>query len=725
MNEDAHSAESEAADSLAGLNPRQRAAVEQTEGPLLVLSGAGTGKTRVLISRLARILGEGLAPPWNCLAVTFTNRAAREMTERVGRLAGPAAEAVWLGTFHSLCARILRRHADRLGFPGDFTILDTDDQVRLIRRILEEKDIDSKKYPPKAFLSLIQRLKDRGLPPSAARTARETEYSEGRLLSVYEAYQARLFSLAAMDFGDLLMHNLTLLKNNPDLLADYRQRFHYILVDEYQDTNVAQYLWLRLLAAGHNNLCCVGDDDQSIYSWRGAEIGNILRFESDFPDARVIRLETNYRSTAPILQAAAALIARNTDRMGKTLRPAAPANTEDPQVSVRGMWSGDDEARFVTGEIELLRGEGVSGGEIGVLVRTAFQMRAFEEQFVAASLPYRVVGGPRFYERQEIRDAVAYIRLVVRPEDDLAFERVVNLPRRGVGATSLDKLRAFARRREESLAQATPAAVEAGEVRGRAAKGLQEFTGFLDEWREALPETPPAELAARVLEESGYQQMWQNETGPDAAGRLENLRELLGTLDERFESFRAFLDHVALVTDGEVEDDGQRVNLMTLHAAKGSEFDAVFLPGWEEGLFPHARTLEESGNAGVAEERRLAHVGMTRARRHLYISFASSRRMYGEWQTSAPSRFLEDLPAEAVAVESERGLYGHHAKSVPVRRKKAASSGGGAKRFRPGVRVRHAKFGAGVVRKVNGDRLEIVFAEGGIKTVLARFVAAA
>ena len=629
-------------DYLARLNSEQREAVETVDGPLLVLAGAGTGKTRVLTTRFAHILLTGRAYPSQVLAVTFTNKAAREMRERVGAILGRPVEGLWLGTFHALCARMLRRHAEQVGLTSNFTILDTDDQLRLLKQVMEAERVDTKRWAPQALMAVIQRWKDRGLTPARVTPQEDTDFAAGRARALYAAYQARLRSLNAADFGDLLLHMTELLRDQPDVLAQYQRLFRYILVDEYQDTNLVQYLWLRLLAQGHRNICCVGDDDQSIYSWRGAEVENILRFEHDFPGAKIVRLEANYRSTAPILAAASALIAHNEGRLGKTLRPGRQDATGE-RVAVVALWDSDEEARMVGERIEALRRKGEPLAEMAILVRAGFQTRAFEERLITLGVPYRVIGGLRFYERLEIRDAIAYMRLVVQPADDLAFERIVNVPRRGVGDVALRAMHETARAEGVSLMEAAATLVGSGGLKGRARDQIDALCRSFVRWRALLDEDGPVVTVATLLDESGYTEMWQQDKSPEAPGRLENLKELVRALAD-FETLPGFLDHVSLVMENDEAADSDRVSLMTLHGAKGLEFDTVFLPGWEEGLFPNQRALDEGGEKSLEEERRLAYVGLTRARRRAIISHAANRRIYASWQSSIPSRFIEELP---------------------------------------------------------------------------------
>ncbi len=639
---------------LPGLNDAQREAVEAIDGPVLVLAGAGTGKTRVLTTRLAQILHERRAKPYQILCVTFTNKAAREMKDRVGRLIGGVGEGMWLGTFHALATRILRRHAELVGLKSNFTILDTDDQIRLLKQLMEAEHIDDKRWPARLLIGAIQRWKDRGQTPDRLNAGDGGELANGRLVALYRAYQERLQALNAADFGDLLMHNLTIFTQNEDVLQQYRGLFKYLLVDEYQDTNVSQYLWLRLLAKGHSNICCVGDDDQSIYGWRGAEVGNILRFEKDFPGAKVVRLEKNYRSTPHILGCASGLIAHNEGRLGKTLW--TDAEDDGDRVRVRGVWDGEEEARVIGDEIEALQVKGHPLDEIAVLVRAGFQTREFEERFITLGLPYRVVGGPRFYEREEIRDALAYLRIVHQPADDLAFERIVNKPARGIGKTTLQAVMAAGRLGGVPLSFAARQICEDGELKPAAKRSLTAFLDMLDTWRQMAGAVDHIELTETILDESGYTTFWKDSKKPEAPGKLENLKELLVGMED-FENLPEFLEHVSLVMDSDQANDGALISIMTLHAAKGLEFDTVFLPGWEEGLFPHQRSMDENGMAGLEEERRLAYVGLTRARKRAEVSFAANRRIHGAWQSAIPSRFVDEMPADHVENMSDRGLY--------------------------------------------------------------------
>jgi len=736
---------------LDGLNPEQRQAVETTEGPLLVLSGAGTGKTKVLTTRLAWILATAKAQPWNCLVVTFTNRAAREMKLRVEEMIGPAADSVWLGTFHSICVKILRAHAELAGLHNNFTILGEDDQKRLIKQILEAEGIDEKKYPPQDFVERIQRYKDKNLTIDNL----SDEQKQSVLFRVYSRYQTRLLELNCVDFGDILLYTLNILRTNYDILQKYQQKFRYIMVDEYQDTNVTQYLFLNLLAKEHHNLCCVGDDDQSIYSWRGAEIENILRFEKDFPDARVIRLERNYRSTGNILGAASALISHNQGRLGKTLKVAdnSPAkNCPDERLKVISVYNGQEEAQYVADEIENLKRGGFAYSDMAVLVRTAFQTREFEEKFIAEAIPYQVIGGPKFYERQEIRDLLAYFRVILQPNDDLAFERIINKPARGVGAKSIEKFQDYAHNNHISLYQAVSQMLEAGLISGKMQTALKALMENFEEWRKTAQAVSADDLAVDVLEGSGYLEMLKNDKSVEAPGRIENLKELIGVMSdkENWPTLADFLEHVSLVMDNDNVSDSNKVMLMTLHSAKGLEFKVVFLPGWEEGLFPHQRSLEEGGGEALEEERRLAYVAITRAKQKLYILTAFSRRVYGQWQNNTPSRFLNEIPPQCLQLINNANRYysgGYQnfsagrvgaaaARSTFPQKQpttKTQSSAEHEYSYEPvddympasglkGTRVYHEAFGYGILMSVDGEKCEVFFDRAGRKKIMGSFL---
>ncbi|HEY0328381.1 MAG TPA: UvrD-helicase domain-containing protein [Rhodopseudomonas sp.] len=828
---------------LSGLNPEQSEAVQTLDGPVLVLAGAGTGKTRVLTSRIAHILSSGRARPGEILSVTFTNKAAREMKLRLGQMLGQAVEGMpWLGTFHSIGGRILRYHAELVQLTSNFTVLDTDDQIRLLKQLLAADNIDDKRWPARMLAGLIDGWKNRGLTPQQVPAGEAAVFGNGRGGKLYAAYQERLKVLNAADFGDLLLENIRLFREHPDVLRQYQHRFKYILVDEYQDTNVAQYLWLRLLAQAPSstsprlrgevglrsnpgegapqqiadsqaaetpphltplpaggereqsapgaisatpttrNICCVGDDDQSIYGWRGAEVDNILRFDHDFPGAKIIRLERNYRSTGHILAAASHLIAHNEGRLGKTLRTE---DVDGEKVTVTGSWDSEEEARAIGEEIEQLQRDGAKLNDIAILVRASFQMREFEDRFVTLGLPYRVIGGPRFYERAEIRDALAYLRVINSPADDLAFERIVNVPKRGLGDATVQLLHDHARKRKISLSDAARAVVDTDELKPKARGSLRELMMSFDRWRVQRDVKTHTELAEIVLDESGYTEMWQKDRSADAAGRLENLKELVRSMEE-FENLQGFLEHISLVMDREGGADEDAVSVMTLHSAKGLEFDNVFLPGWEEGLFPHQRALDEQGRAGLEEERRLAHVGITRARKRAKLYFASNRRIHGTWNTTLPSRFLDELPADHVEITeskggsgwggaggygssrfdtmesfgssyttpgwqraqaqrarnnrgsggngfgeeqapfaSSRGEVDHFAKKrapLTIEGELVAKSTGTNSDFALKDRVFHQKFGYGDVVRVDGNKLTIAFDKAGEKKVVDSFV---
>jgi len=773
-------------DYFKGLNPEQRLAVESTEGPLLVLAGAGTGKTRVLVSRIAHILRSKLAWPSEILAVTFTNKAAREMKDRIRAFEPDTDGMQWAGTFHSIGARILRRHAELVDLKSDFTILDTDDQVRLIKQLLDAENIDEKRWPAKQFAGMMDTWKNRGLLPRDVSPADSGSYANGRGAKLYADYQARLKVINAADFGDLLLECIRLFREYPDVLADYHRRFKYMLVDEYQDSNVAQYLWLRLLAQGkpasQANICVVGDDDQSIYGWRGAEVDNILRFEKDFPGAKVIKLERNYRSTGNILKAASTVIAFNEDRLGKILHNDSVESGE--LLSVTSLWDSEEEARTVGDEIEGYQRAGDALNSMAILVRASHQMRSFEERFITLGLNYRVIGGPKFYERKEIRDAIAYLRLVSNPSDGLSFERIVNVPKRGLGDSTIQILFNASRAANVSLLAGTRMLLQTEELKPKQRTTLRDLTGQFDDWsarlfdrvviettetesgdrvetERVIPPVPHWELAQQILDESGYTAMWQADKSPDSPGRLENLKELVRSMEE-FETLGGFLEHISLVMDRDTAEAEDAVSIMTLHSAKGLEFDTVFLPGWEEGLFPSQRTMDESGRAGLEEERRLAYVGITRARKRARLSVAQNRRINGLWQSAIPSRFLDELPADVVEVQDTGSSYGGYGygggatsrfnKADPfesvyetpgwqrARAQQANRKGGGPltidgdlvarsvdlgndrSAFGMGERVFHLKFGYGEITAIEGNKLSINFEKAGAKKVLESFV---
>ncbi len=747
---------------LSGLNPPQREAVLTTEGPVLMLAGAGTGKTAALTARLAQIIATRLAWPSEILSVTFTNKAAREMKERIGRMIGDAVEGMpWLGTFHSIGAKMLRRHAELMGLQSNFTIIDTDDQIRLLKQLIQGTDIDDKRFPAKALAGLIDKWKNQGLSPADLSAGDSEAYANGKGQEMYALYQRRLLALNACDFGDLLLHSLNLLKNNRDVLEQYQQRFKYIMVDEYQDTNAVQYLWLRLLAQKRKNIACVGDDDQSIYSWRGAEVANILRFEKDFPGAKVIKLEQNYRSTPHILAAASGLINANSERLGKTLWTDLD---DGEKVQVIGVWDGPEEARRVGDEIEAAQHKGVTLDKIAILVRAQHQTREFEDRFISIGLAYKIVGGFRFYERAEIRDAIAYLRIVNQPADDLAFERIVNTPKRGIGDKAVGKIHIIARSQGIPLSAAAAQMTGTDEMTGKARVSLAGLVANIANWREMAATMTPSALTQQILDECGYTGMLQAERSVEATGRLENLTELTRAMEE-YETLGDFLEHVSLVMDNEAQNSGPQITIMTIHAAKGLEFHNVFLVGWEEGLFPSQRSLDEGGLASLEEERRLAYVAITRARTKCTILHAANRRIYGQWTSSIPSRFISELPKDHIEAQdsmaggasmwranwTERDdPFAHLAAANQGRSnargpgwQRAATAGGfnaapqrvtettrsaasfaqpGRKDLAIGMRVFHEKFGYGEIIEIEGNKLEIEFDTAGSKRVMDSFV---
>ena len=763
-----------------GLNPEQKQAVLKTDGPLLVLAGAGTGKTKVLTTRLAYILSNGTARPWNCLVVTFTNRAANEMKERVRQFIGDTVNSVWLGTFHSICVKILRRFPERVGLKDNFTILGEDDQKRVIKKVLQDNGIDEKQYTPQAVLEKISRFKDKGLTVDKV----VSEYKQNTTTLIYKEYQARLLELNCVDFGDILLYVLDILLKNPDILNEYQERFKYIMVDEYQDTNITQYLLLRLLSQKYRNICCVGDDDQSIYSWRGAEIENILKFNNDFPEAETIRLERNYRSTANILTAASAVISHNSKRLGKTLKVAehSPVSEcKNEKIKVVSTYSGDDEAKYVADRIGSLKYDGFNYDEIAVLVRTASQTRSFEEVFIKESIPYKVVGGLKFYERAEIRDMLAYFRLILQPSDDLAFERIINKPARGIGDKTVDKIRDRGKFDKTPLYQTMVNMVEDGEFSGKTKGALENVINMVSEWRKVMQAIPLGEFAEQVAQESGYLEMLEHDKSVEAPGRIENIKELISVMSdsETYPNLATFLEHVSLVIDNEYSSNENKVIISTLHAAKGLEFDAVFLPGWEEGIFPHQKCLDCNDEDGLEEERRLAYVAITRAKKILYITMSFNRKLYGQWQTYSPSRFLNELPPSCIelinntgyaktSANSYGGNYGggrdYYKNNNSYSSENYNSSGYGnsyrkkeksgyfdsyesvaydeysdegyygrksqsdyfyqTKKTSPlvGVRVYHPSFGYGKIINVDGDKCEVFFDKVGKKKIMGSYL---
>ena len=737
--------------SFMDLNDPQKEAVKTLEGPLLVLSGAGTGKTRVLTARLANLLYSGATNPWNVLAVTFTNKAAKEMKLRLETLIGPSANSVWLGTFHSIAAKILRQNAEIVGLTSNYTIITPDDQVRLLKQIMVDENIDIKKFTPKAMSGVIGSWKDKGYKPENVDNINNDFFANGKAVNIYKIYQSRLKTLNSADFGDLLMHNLTIFQQNPDILNSYHNKILYFLVDEYQDTNTTQYLWLRLLAEKSKNICCVGDDDQSIYGWRGAQVGNILRFEKDYPSAKIIKLEENYRSTGKILSAANSVISNNKERLGKELRTSA---ADGEKIELIAVWDGIEEARRIGYEIENLSNVGIRHDQMAVLVRAGHQTRYFEERFIEIGIPYKVVGA-KFYERLEIRDALAYLRVIQQPNDDLALERIINTPKRGIGTSTTNMIHRYARKNEISFFSATEVLLSTDEFRPNVKKTLQNLINQFYHWTKEEKVISQTELAMKVFEESGYIEYWQNDKSIDSEGRLENIKELINAMSG-FENLAGFLEHISLVMDGDTEAEAGEVSLMTLHAAKGLEFDAVFLPGWEEGLFPSQRSIDELGLIGLEEERRLAYVGITRARKKLFISYTANRQIHGLWQGSIPSRFISELPKEDLneniegnlgaaasshrqfefnQISNQNNNYGpgffrakknkistlnHYNSSKRDNQNKIKSSF--ATQFKLSQRVFHQKFGMGTIISVDGDKLDIAFDKAGEKRVISSYI---
>ncbi len=700
------------------MNPEQRQAVLSEDGPLLILAGAGTGKTRVLTSRIAHKISTTGVYPSQFLAVTFTNKAAKEMKNRIAQMithqAGDIEKMPWLGTFHSISAKILRRHAESVNLKPDFTILDMDDQNRLLKQLIKDENIDDKRWPPRMLAAIIDNWKNNALHPHQLSAEDQNTFANGAGKKLYQKYQTRLKSLNAVDFGDILLESLRLLQENPNILEQYQNRFRHILVDEYQDTNTVQYLWLRLLAQSHRNICCVGDDDQSIYGWRGAQIDNILRFEKDFPGAKTIRLERNYRSTSHILATATSLIKSNQKRLGKKLWTEG---NQGDKVLLHSAWDGQQEALHIAESIENKYRKKHKLNEISILVRASFQMREFEDVFITHAIPYKVIGGPKFYDRAEIRDANAYLRLIAQEDDDLAFERICNKPKRSLGNATLQKLHLIARQHNISLSKAARLHTEKKEV--------TKFIKMIDELRNMQTQYSSDKFVEYMLNKTGYMASWLESKLPDAPSKVDNLKELIRSI-EGFETLQLYLEHVALVTDNEENENKDQVSLMTLHAAKGLEFETVFLPGWEEGLFPHQRSLDEAGIKGVEEERRLAYVGITRAKKYLSISFAGSRRIHGQYKQSLPSRFIDELPEEHIQIV-ENIVQNQSKIQMPLyenkkEQKKPTNTKLNSSSFKLKERIFHQKFGYGRILNISGNTLTIKFEKAGTKKLIDRFV---
>jgi DNA helicase II / ATP-dependent DNA helicase PcrA len=627
---------------LKNLNKAQKEAVLHLDGPLLIVAGAGSGKTKVLTSRIAHIIKEKKAFPNQILSVTFTNKAAKEMQDRVSKMLNSEATSLqWLGTFHSICAKILRKHAPAVGLTSNFTIIDTDDQVRLIKNICKGENIDIKQLAPKYILTIIDRWKNKGFYPKEVITNKNDIY-EKTTLPLYKIYQKKLLDLNACDFGDLILHVVKILEKNLDIREIYSNNFRYILVDEYQDTNYIQSRWLYLLSKKHKNLCCVGDDDQSIYSWRGAEIKNFLEFDKVYNNSKIIRLEENYRSSQNILSVASNLISNNQNRVGKTLRTSMK---DGDLIKLNCFKNGKDEAVGISDEIEKKLKKKYSLNDIAILVRAIFQTREFEERFLKIGLPYRILGGTKFYERAEIKDCVAYLRLVHQQKDDLAFDRIINNPKRSIGMNTLKSIHEFSKKESLCLEVASKKLIEKNLIKPKTKIGLSSFLHFLDKWRNDIfiKKINHIKLLQLILDESGYSAMLKNKKDIENENRLENIKELLSAMKE-FDNLESFLEHVALATSIDQDWEGEKVNMMTMHGSKGLEFDVVFLPGWEEGLFPHQKSIEEKGQKGLEEERRLAYVGITRAKKNAEISFSMNRFYQGNWIDSMASRFIDELP---------------------------------------------------------------------------------
>ncbi len=771
---------------LQNLNQAQRDAVLQSEGPLLVLAGAGTGKTRVLTSRIIHIINSYLASPLQILAVTFTNKAAAEMKKRIGEVIGDQVNNLWIGTFHGIAARITRRHAEVVGLKNDFTIIDQDDQLRLLKQIIADFNIDTKQFPAKNYLNKISRMKDFGAAQSLYNQGNSgvasaqnqqgqgsSQFSQGdgglpKFKEVFSVYQSRLKSMNAADFGDLLAYNLEIFNKAPEVLSYYQDKFHYILVDEYQDTNNVQYQWLLRLAAKHQNICAVGDDDQSIYSWRGANIANILRFEKDFTNAHVIRLEQNYRSTGNILKAADSVILNNKERHGKTLWTEAG---EGEPVKLFSFIDDRSEASTITETISnYYRQRKYKLAEAAILVRAGYQTRAFEEAFIKASLPYRIIGGMKFYERMEVKDAICYLRTVANVADDLALSRIINVPKRGVGDSTINNLYQKGKSENISLYSAISGAIANNELKGKAKDALKSLLDQIERWRKSLENSSLAETAKLILAESGYTQMWRSENTLESQGRLENIDEFVNSLSE-FSNITEFLEYVSLVEAKEEKLGQDAVSVMTVHAAKGLEFNLVFIPGLEDGVFPSSRSVEERN--GVEEERRLLYVAITRARKELVMCYAQTRFVFGDYQSSLPSRFLKELPENVKVIadnsggfqrnnavgiagnaggfqrnayassatklqglsrdfsrlseqprNSTQGLAAQYSSAIQSRFAAAPQNSASANISDPlfGKRVFHQKFGYGKVREIEGSKLSIDFEKSGRKVVMKDFI---
>ena len=711
------------------LNEAQIEAVKTVSGPLLVLAGAGTGKTRVLTSRLSYILQNNIAHPSQICTVTFTNKAANEMRIRVEKMIGNSVAGWWLGTFHSLATRILRSNAELVNLKNTFTIIDTDDQIRLVKQVLSLENIDEKRWPARSLLSIIQRWKDMGLNPIDVKDAFHsgTDFANNQAIKLYKLYQNRLLTLNAADFGDLLLHVITIFQKHSEIKKLYQNKFKYILVDEFQDTNASQYYWLKTLSEEHKNLCAVGDDDQSIYSWRGADVTNILNFEKDFKNTKTIRLEENYRSTGNILAAASGLISKNQSRLGKTLWTAGEMGDK---INIRTVYDGKQEAESISDEIESYQRNKNSINNVAILVRAGFQTRTFEERFLKIGLPYQVIGGLRFYERAEIRDAIAYLRLINSSDDQLAYERIINKPKRGLGDKTIRQIEQYSRSSKLNLEMAARKLAETDELTSKASSSIRLFSKKIDKWRLDLSKNKLGELVEIVLEESGYIEMLKKDRSIEAPGRLDNLKELVNAINE-FESLQNFLDHIQLVMEGANNQNLETAKIMTLHAAKGLEFPLVFLPGWEEGLFPNQRSIDENGESGLEEERRLAYVGITRAKNNVWIFNANSRLTHGQWIDCIPSRFIDELPDKNInrfssysnnfksSIASE-WLIANNKKEINLSKEYIDENNDN--KFKLMERIFHQKFGYGKILEIDGDKVTIDFEKAGEKKLMLTFI---
>ena len=699
-------------DFLSTLNSQQKNAVLNTEGPLLVLSGAGTGKTKVLTTRLANIIYTRKGSIKDILCVTFTNKAAFEMKMRVEKILKMPVEGMFIGTFHSIGAKFLRRHANLINLKNDFTILDSEDQLRLLKQVINSLDLDTKLHLPKSYLYMIDQLKNQGLSHSEISNHEFEHKTSGKLSTVYSMYQDRLKNFNSVDFGDLIMLPLEILKKEKDLLFNYQKKFKYILVDEYQDTNASQYMLLRLLSGKKKNICCVGDEDQSIYGWRGAQLKNILNFENDFNGARIIRLEQNYRSSGNILNAASSLISENKERIGKKLWTSDPSGET---VDVVNLENDEMEAVFVADQIKKLVEKGINLSKVAILTRASFQFKDIEDRFIRENLKYKVVGGLRFYERSEIKDALAFFRLLINSQDNLAFERIINIPKRGIGAVFIKNLYKFSTEKKMSLYESLKLFVNSGKIQKSVEKNINNFLVIFKRHKEMLGSENHSDVAGSLLDDIGYTEMLQNEKTIESEGRLENLKKLVVDIKNR-RSLDEFLEEVSLLTENVNQKDIQdKTSLMTLHSAKGLEFDYVFLPGWEEGIFPNQRNIDEYGNKGLEEERRLAYVGITRARKKLFISFVNFRKQYNyNLYRSIPSRFVSELPKKSCNLIFEKNTLKSDRKAFKILSNN---------HFSIGDFVLHSEFGKGKILGINGKKLQIKFeSNSGIVNIFSDFV---